>query len=217
MRLGIIGSSGGSALKAAAEIYSQHFPLELIVLTDRPCGLGVWAAESGHFSKRSEYVSPEVFSAWANEEFESHGCSDVLLFYTRIVAAPLIHSRKVWNIHPALLPSFRGLHGVADARKCGVTLFGATLHHVDATLDTGPIDTQVCSPMPVIDRDSRSDRLSYIHKVWLTLVFFETLAGRRKADPFFYSWEKGAMIASAGVGAESIEIEFIKWLENTEK
>lgn len=56
------------------------------------------------------------------------------------------------NTHPALLPSFPGMHGAADALDYGVKVTGATLFIVDAGVDTGPIIAQTV--VPVIDDDT---------------------------------------------------------------
>jgi phosphoribosylglycinamide formyltransferase-1 len=56
------------------------------------------------------------------------------------------------NTHPALLPSFPGMHGAADALAHGVKITGATLFVVDGGIDTGPIVAQVA--VPVRDDDS---------------------------------------------------------------
>ena len=56
------------------------------------------------------------------------------------------------NTHPALLPSFPGMHGAADALEHGVKLAGATLFVVDAGIDTGPIVAQTA--VPVEDDDT---------------------------------------------------------------
>lgn len=56
------------------------------------------------------------------------------------------------NTHPALLPSFPGMHGAADALAYGVKVTGATLFVVDGGVDTGPIVAQVA--VPVLDDDS---------------------------------------------------------------
>ena len=59
---------------------------------------------------------------------------------------------KVINTHPALLPSFPGMHGVRDALDYGVKITGATIFYVDAGVDTGRIIAQVA--VPVRDGDS---------------------------------------------------------------
>jgi phosphoribosylglycinamide formyltransferase-1 len=59
---------------------------------------------------------------------------------------------RVVNIHPALLPSFPGLHGPRQAVEYGVKWSGATVHFVDAGVDTGPIILQAA--VPVMDGDT---------------------------------------------------------------
>jgi phosphoribosylglycinamide formyltransferase-1 len=61
------------------------------------------------------------------------------------------------NIHPALLPSFRGLHGQKQALDYGVRYSGCTVHFVDAGVDTGPIIVQ--RVVPVL-QDDDEERLS---------------------------------------------------------
>jgi len=50
--------------------------------------------------------------------------------------------RKILNIHPALLPSFKGMHGIKDAFTYGVKVTGVTVHFVDEKMDHGPIIMQ---------------------------------------------------------------------------
>ena len=49
---------------------------------------------------------------------------------------------KIINIHPALLPSFKGAHGILDAYNYGVKVFGVTIHYVDSGMDSGKIIAQ---------------------------------------------------------------------------
>ena len=61
---------------------------------------------------------------------------------------------RVLNTHPALLPAFPGTHAVRDALAAGVTTTGATVHLVDAGLDTGPVLAQ--RPVPVLPDDDEA-------------------------------------------------------------
>ncbi|WP_442965805.1 phosphoribosylglycinamide formyltransferase [Pseudonocardia sp. HH130630-07] len=64
------------------------------------------------------------------------------------------------NTHPALLPAFPGAHAVRDALAAGVTTTGATVHEVDAGLDTGPVLAQVEVPvLPSDDEDVLHERI----------------------------------------------------------
>lgn len=79
--------------------------------------------------------------------------------YMRICGENLIEAfpNKILNIHPALLPSFRGLHAQRQAVEAGVKVAGCTVHFVGTGLDDGPIITQVA--VPVYDDDTE-DTLS---------------------------------------------------------
>ena len=52
------------------------------------------------------------------------------------------YRNRIINIHPALLPSFKGTHGIKDALEYGVKITGVTVHFVDEGLDSGPIIIQ---------------------------------------------------------------------------
>ena len=77
--------------------------------------------------------------------------------FLSLIAIPPDYHHRVINIHPALIPSFRGqgFHGEAVHRavlETGVKVTGCTVHFADATYDTGPIILQ--RPVPVEDDDT---------------------------------------------------------------
>lgn len=94
----------------------------------------------------------------------------VLVGYMRLVSQKFIDSFKgnVMNIHPALLPSFRGMHAHKDALEYGVKVSGATVHFVDTKTDHGPIIIQKC--VPVHDTDTEETLgpriLEWEHKIF---------------------------------------------------
>lgn len=77
----------------------------------------------------------------------------------RIVGKPLIDAfrGRIMNIHPAILPSFPGLHGQKQALEYGVKISGCTVHFVDEGMDTGPIILQAAVP---VSHDDTEDTLS---------------------------------------------------------
>jgi phosphoribosylglycinamide formyltransferase 1 len=81
---------------------------------------------------------------------------------------------RVVNTHPALLPAFPGAHAVRDALAAGVGTTGATVHLVDAGLDTGPVLAQ--RPVPVLPDDDE-DRLHERIKTVERELLVQTLAG----------------------------------------
>ena len=76
----------------------------------------------------------------------------VLAGFMKLVSEDFLARVTTVNTHPALLPSFPGMHGAADALAYGVKVTGATLFIVDGGVDTGPIIAQTV--VPVIDDDT---------------------------------------------------------------
>lgn len=82
--------------------------------------------------------------------------------YMRLIGATLLaeYPLKIMNIHPALLPSFPGLHAQRQAVEAGVKIAGCTVHFIDAGMDTGPIIAQTAVPvMDDDDEDSLAARI----------------------------------------------------------
>ena len=77
----------------------------------------------------------------------------------RIVGKPLIDAfrGRIMNIHPAILPSFPGLHGQKQALEYGVKISGCTVHFVAEGMETGPIILQAAVP---VSHDDTEDTLS---------------------------------------------------------
>ena len=81
---------------------------------------------------------------------------------------------RVVNTHPALLPAFPGAHAVRDALAAGVPTSGATVHLVDAGMDTGPVLAQ--RPVPVLPDDDEATLHERIKTVERALLV-QALAG----------------------------------------
>jgi phosphoribosylglycinamide formyltransferase-1 len=73
----------------------------------------------------------------------------LLAGYFRILGTEIIeaYKQKILNIHPSLLPAFKGLHAQKQAFEYGVKVAGCTVHFVDEGLDSGPIIIQKCVPV----------------------------------------------------------------------
>ena len=105
--------------------------------------------------------------------------------YMRILGSEVIRTDKdrIRNIHPALLPSFKGLHGPRQALEYGVKVAGCTVHFVDEGMDSGPIILQSC--VPVKDNDTESTLASRIleqeHRIFPEAVKLFT-EGKLKVD-----------------------------------
>lgn len=77
--------------------------------------------------------------------------------YMRILSTNFVKEYKlrIFNIHPSLLPSFKGLHAQKQAVDYGVKVSGCTVHFIDDNVDTGPIILQ--ESVPVYDKDTEED------------------------------------------------------------
>lgn len=106
----------------------------------------------------AKYGSRDEFYEEISRELRSRAVDLVVLAgFMRIVGKPLIDAfpHKIMNIHPALLPSFPGLHGQRQAVEYGVKISGCTVHFVDEGMDTGPIIIQAA--VPVYDGDTEEN------------------------------------------------------------
>ena len=92
-----------------------------------------------------DYASREEYESVIADMLDERGVEYVCLAgYMRIVGRVLLerYEQRIVNIHPSLLPSFKGAHAIQDAVDYGVKIFGVTTHFVDETLDGGRIIDQ---------------------------------------------------------------------------
>jgi len=104
-----------------------------------------------------------------------------LVGYLRIIRGPLLDwwSGRLFNLHPSLLPSYPGLDAVARAYAAGKRRLGATLHHVDAGIDTGPVIAQLAVQIPPTTLDAAINAVHRTEAVILqrTLAAFDRISG----------------------------------------
>jgi phosphoribosylglycinamide formyltransferase-1 len=177
VKIGLICSSGGSSFRATYPVLARRH--RFTVLTDRPCGVEEYCRETGIACARIEDPDNASFSSRALERLRAEGGVDaVALFFLRIITAPLVTEIPCFNIHPSLLPAYRGFHALRAARDAGARFFGATLHLATSSVDAGPIVAQVCEPMPADAPAAALATRSYLHKTYLFLLLIELLERR---------------------------------------
>jgi phosphoribosylglycinamide formyltransferase 1 len=158
--LGVLASGSGTNLQSIIDaVEAKRVPAEIrVVLCNRPGaraiergrahGLAVELLDHKTFAKREE------FDARLVEVLRERGVELVCLAgFDRLITPTFVRAfpGRILNIHPALLPSFKGLHGQRQALDYGVKLAGATVHFVDEETDHGPIVIQAA--VPVLDGD----------------------------------------------------------------
>ena len=160
-RIGVLVSGRGSNLQAILDkIAAENLPIEIAtVISDKKDAFALErAAKAGINSQavvRKDYGTKEEFENAIDKILREHNVELVVLAgFMRILTGNFISKwrHKVINIHPALLPSFKGLDAQGQALNYGVKVAGCTVHFVDEGMDTGPIILQ--KVVPVMDDDT---------------------------------------------------------------
>ena len=161
LRLGILVSGRGSNLQAILDaIASGTLHAEVAaVVSDHSEAQALRRLEStgipSFVVERKAYPNVEAFENKIAKILEEHSVDFVVLAgFMRILSPFFVRrfSNRIVNIHPSLLPAFPGLRAQRQALLHGVKLAGCTVHHVDETLDGGPILAQAA--VPVLEDDT---------------------------------------------------------------
>jgi phosphoribosylglycinamide formyltransferase-1 len=158
-----------------------------LVVSNRPDAPGLEAARSLGVETavlcHRDFPDRESFDRALADLLESRGVRFVALAGFMRVLTPAFLDRfpgRVVNIHPALLPSFPGVHAQRQALEYGVRVTGCTVHFVDAGTDTGAIIAQAA--VPVEDGDDEETLSARIlaaeHQVYPSALE-DVLKGRR--------------------------------------
>jgi phosphoribosylglycinamide formyltransferase-1 len=123
------------------------------------------------FIDPKRFASKELYEKEVLSALKKNDAELVLLAgYMRVVGRALLsaYKNRMFNIHPALLPAFPGLHAQKQAFDHGVKVAGCTVHFVDDVLDGGPIVLQKCVEVKEDDTaDTLADRiLEQEHKIY---------------------------------------------------
>lgn len=112
----------------------------------------------------THYRQREDFDRKLVDVVQKYGCELVVLAgYMRLLSPVFLNAfaGRVINLHPALLPSFPGLHGGADALAHGVAITGCTVHFVEEEMDSGPAIIQAA--VPVVRGEGEDTLMQRIH------------------------------------------------------
>lgn len=182
------GSNMMSLVKASRQ---PDYPAEIVaVVSNRPSAAGLeWARAEGIPTaavNHRDYSSREAFEAELHKVLEGFGAELIAQAgFLRILTKSFVQKweNRILNIHPSLLPSFKGLHAHEQALEAGVRISGCTVHFVIAEMDAGPIVAQAAVPVLEGDTaDSLSDRiLAAEHKLY-PAALAQVAGGRARVD-----------------------------------
>ncbi len=171
MRFAVLASGNGSNLQAIINaVKSKKIKADLcLVISDKKDAFALARARKAKIA--SLYINPkdhayrEAFDRAMVLHLREQKIDFIALAgYMRLLSPYFIHqyANKILNIHPALLPAFKGTHGIKDAFDYGVKVTGPTVHFVTEEMDAGAIILQ--EPLAVLPKDTLETLAAKIHK-----------------------------------------------------
>ena len=141
----------------------------VLCVASRPDAYGIERARAANIPvlvmNRDRYADPAAADAQIVEALKAAGAEYVVMAgYMRMVTPVMLDAfpNRVLNLHPALLPSFKGAHAIADAFAAGVKVTGVTVHFANEDYDKGPIVAQ--EPVRVAEDDTLESLEARIHE-----------------------------------------------------
>lgn len=171
LKIGVLLSGSGTNLQAIIDAAAEGLPVEIVhVVSSRPDAFGIERAHRAGIPvtvlNRDVYADPvEADRRIAETLRYAHAEYVVMAGYMRKVTPLLLDAfpDRVLNLHPALLPSFKGAHAIQDAFDAGVKVTGITVHFANEDYDKGPIVAQ--RAVEVREDDTHDDLEARIHEV----------------------------------------------------
>ena len=170
--LGVLISGSGTNLQALIDrIAEGRLDAKIaLVVSSRASAYGLKRAEAAGIQtltlSKEIYADPETADEIIASELRRYGVDYVIMAgYMRMVHDPILAAfpDRVVNIHPALLPSFKGAHAIQDAFDYGVKVTGVTVHFADDRYDCGPIIAQ--RPLAVEEGWDVDTLEAHIHEI----------------------------------------------------
>lgn len=172
MKIGVLISGDGSNLQAIIDaIEGGSLNAEIVkVISSRPDAYGLVRAQEAGIPTcsltKELYTDAHMANKVIADEFAQAGAEYIVMAgYMRKITEEVLLAfpYKVLNLHPSLLPSFKGAHAIQDAFDMGVKVTGVTVHFADAEYDKGPIVAQ--RAVEVAEDDTLDTLTERIHAV----------------------------------------------------
>jgi phosphoribosylglycinamide formyltransferase 1 len=156
----VLLSGSGSNLQSIIDAAAKEMPVDIrAVISNRPDAYGLTRAQDAGIAtavlENSNFTDRESYDVALQELIDGYAPELVVLAgFMRILSDDFVrhYEGRMMNIHPSLLPKYRGLHTHARALEAGDKVAGCTVHYVTPELDAGPIIMQ--ARVAVLDGDT---------------------------------------------------------------
>jgi phosphoribosylglycinamide formyltransferase-1 len=172
LKIAVLISGSGSNLQAIIdEAAARRLDVEItLVVSSRPDAYGIERAQKAGIPvlvmNRDLYTDAPAANKMIADACKESGAEYLVMAgYMRMVTPEILdaYPDRVVNLHPALLPSFKGAHAIKDAFEAGVKVTGVTVHFANEDYDKGPIIAQ--RPVVVGEGDDLDTLETHIHEV----------------------------------------------------
>ncbi|MGE3714447.1 MAG: phosphoribosylglycinamide formyltransferase [Alphaproteobacteria bacterium] len=169
-RVAVLISGNGSNLQALIDAArAADYPAEIsLVISNKEDAHGLSRAKNANITslviRHTDYESRAAFDTAMQKELQAHAIDILCLAgFMRLLSDGFVNAwhGRMLNIHPSLLPQFKGAHAVRDALEAGVQETGCTVHLVTPEMDSGPILAQ--AQVAVFPDDSYETLRARIH------------------------------------------------------
>ena len=149
MRIGVMCSGNGTNFENIVRTCRED-EVVIMIHNKEKCGAAKRASKLGiphtHIKSKREDLIIDVMKAWKVDLI-------VLAGWMRVVSSKLIDAfpNRIINLHPSLLPKYKGLHAIEQALENGDSITGVTVHYVNEELDSGKIIMQ--EEVPILPND----------------------------------------------------------------
>ena len=186
MKIGVLLSGSGTNLQAIIDAISKEdLPIEIVhVVSSRPDAYWITSAKEAGIPvtvlNRDVYADTLAADQLIVDAMRTAGAEYIVMAgYMRKLTPVVLDAfpDHVLNLHPALLPSFKGAHAIQDAWDAGVKVTGVTVHLANEDYDKGPIVAQ--RAVEVAENDTVESLEAHIHQVehelypWVLRAFAE--------------------------------------------
>lgn len=170
LKIAVLVSGSGTNLQAILDAAAGGLPVQVVLtVSSRPDAYGIERARAAGVPvlvmNRDKYADPEAADGEIAAAAREAGARYIVMAgYMRKVTPVLLGAfpDAVVNLHPALLPSFKGAHAIRDAFDAGVKVTGVTVHFANEDYDKGPIIAQ--RAVPVLEGDTLEALEARIHQ-----------------------------------------------------